>query len=432
MPYVTTPLRRVNLTDKQVVKLKPATGTRYDVHDAQVPGLMVNVTPTGHKAFMFRTRFPGQKHAARRILGEVGAMTIEQARTKARAWLALLGEGIDPSEHERQQQEAARLAELRSRSNTFLSVAEAYFAHIRSEKRVKADIIARVVRKEFVSRWSERLIYDITQQDVAVVITDAKKRGAPSQAHTLFEYARSIWRWAIETGAYGLETSPTDKLRARSLIGSKKMRQRVLTDDELRTFWSATGTVFKPPYPWSALYQLLLLTGQRLSDVSDATWSEFDISKRLWIIPAARYKSSVPQLVPLTDEMIAILQELPRFKSGEHLFSASYGKSPVKNFAKPKMKLDAAMQVSDWVVHDIRRTVRSHLSALPVEQHVRERVIGHGPKGLQRVYDRYEYLDEKRRCLELWQTRLSGILSPTPDNITDLNKARKQRGTAQA
>lgn len=417
-------LRRVVLTDKKVAALKPAkAGTRYDTYDALMPNLAVRVTDKGAKSFILRTRYPGHKHAARRALGVVGAMSVEQARATAGEWHALLEKGTDPTQFARQQAERARLAALRSKANTFLSVAEAYFAHVRSEGLVKAKVIERVVRKEFISRWAERVIHEVSQRDVAEVINAAKLRGSPSQAHTLFEYSKSLWRWAIETGAYGLDTSPVDRLRAKSLIGAKKPRQRVLSDLELRSLWAATAD---EGYPWQPLYKLLILTGQRLSDVADASWSEFDLKQRLWTIPPERFKSSVPQVVPLTNEMLAILNEIPRFNSGEFLFSASWGKTPVAGFSKPKQRLDKRMGVSDWVVHDIRRTVRSHFSALPVEQHVRELTIGHALKGLNKVYDRYEYLDERRRCLELWQRRLTGILNPTPDNVTRLPTRKRK------
>ena len=415
-------LRRVALTDARIKSLKPAKpGQRYDVLDALMPGLSVRVTDTGNKTFMFRTRYPGSEHSSRRALGKVGAMLVEQARAKARDWHQLLDKKIDPV----WQAEQDRLAALRSQQHTFLSVAEGYFAHTKSEGLAKARIIEREIRKEFVPLWAARPIHEITQQDVAAVINAAKARGSPWQAHTLFERAKSLWGWAIQTGAYGLTSSPTDRLRAKALIGTKKPRQRVLSDDELRALWQATG---EEAYPWQPLYRLLVLTGQRLSDVSDASWPEFDLKQRLWTIPPERFKSDVPQVVPLTNEMLAILAELPRFNSGQFMFSASWGKTSVKNFSKPKLRLDARMPANTkpWVVHDIRRTVRSHLSALPVEQHVRELVIGHAMRGLHRVYDRYEYIDEKRQALELWQLRLRAIVSPPPDNVTRLPTRKRK------
>jgi hypothetical protein len=128
--------------------------------------------------------------------------------------------------------------------------------------------------------------------------------------------------------------------------------------------------------------------------------------------------------------MLALLEDITRFDSGDFLFSASWGRTPVANFSKPKLRLDARMQktlpkLPDWVVHDIRRTVRSQLSALPVEQHVRELVIGHAKPGLHKVYDLYQYVDEKRTALELWQAKLRDIVQPAPDNVTKL-RARKK------
>jgi len=164
------PLRE-KLTDARVRALKPAKqGSRYDVLDALVPGLAVRVTDTGNKTFMFRTRYPGEQHSSRRALGKVGALNVEQARTKARDWHQLLDKQIDPL----WQAEQERLAKLRAESHTFLAVSEAYFAHIKSEGLVKAKIIERVVRKEFVSRWAARAIHDINQHDVAEVINQAK------------------------------------------------------------------------------------------------------------------------------------------------------------------------------------------------------------------------------------------------------------------
>jgi integrase len=417
-------LSRIVLTDNKIARLKPAKpGTRYDVLDALMPNLLVRVTDTGSKAFVFRTRYPGKRNPSRRVLGKVGAMGIERARIEARKWHELLASHTDPAWAAEQE----RLTALRSRSNTFLSVCEAYFAHMQSEGFKKAKVYEREIRKEFESQWAARPIHDITQHDLAAVINSIKARGSPGQARELLIRAKTLWRWAIGCGAYGLTVSPTDRLGTKALVGAKRSRSRVLSDAELRTLWDATGA---ERYPWQPLYRLLLLTGQRLSDVSDARWSEFDFDKRLWIIPPERYKTGAAQVVPLTAEMVALLDALPRFDSGDYLFSAKWGRAPVAGFTKPKQRLDAFMkrslpQLPAWVVHDIRRTVRSHLSALPVEQHVRELTIGHAQRGLHKVYDLYEYADEKRKALELWQARLRDIVEPAPDNVTRLRARRR-------
>ena len=240
---------RVVLTDKKVARLKPAKrGQRYDVLDALVPNLLVRVTDTGSKAFVFRTRFPGSRNPKRRVLGKVGAMEIGQARAKARKWHELLADHIDPA----WQAEQERLALLRSQAHTFLSVAEAYFAHIKSEGFKKAKTHEREIRKEFVARWSARPINDITQDDLAAVINSIKQRGSPGQARELFGRAKALWRWAIGCGAYGLTASPADRLGSKALVGTKKSRSRVLNDQELRALWQALEA---EQYPWQPLYR---------------------------------------------------------------------------------------------------------------------------------------------------------------------------------
>ena len=85
--------------------------------------------------------------------------------------------------------------------------------------------------------------------------------------------------------------------------------------------------------------------------------------------------------------------------------------------------------VSDWVIHDLRRTMRTRLSALPVQDLVRELVIAHAKPGLHKVYDQHAYQNEKRQCLELWEARLLSIVEPRPGDITDLAEAREFRAT---
>jgi hypothetical protein len=138
---------RLKLTDKKLAAFKSARlGTRRDYLDALMPGLLVRVTDKGSKTFMLRARYPGSPNSSRRALGKVGALSVTTARDKARKWHELLDQGTDPA----WQAEQDRLALLRSQDNAFLSVAEAYFAHIKSEGFKKAKVHEREIRKEIV------------------------------------------------------------------------------------------------------------------------------------------------------------------------------------------------------------------------------------------------------------------------------------------
>jgi len=416
-----------HLTDRTLKALKPAESAKpYDVYDADFPGFGVRVSETGRKTFVLVARYPGSKNPTRRALGQYGPLTLEKARQTARKWREMVLNGIDPAGAE----ETARLAALRRQENSFATVAEEFFKRHLSKTRKGAEV-ERDMRREFVDRWAARPITDITRHDVMAVIDAAVDRGSPYQGHNLLGYVRRLFNWAIARGTYGLESSPCDRMKPKDVIGPKSARTRVLTDDEWRAFWEASEGL---GYPYGPLFRLLALTGQRKSEVADAQWSEFDLGKKLWTIPAERMKADAVHVVPLTAEVIEILESLPRFKSGEYLFSSTFGKKPVNGFSKAKEKLDEAMlaemrsrlgakaKLPPFVIHDIRRTMRTGLSALPVPDLVRELVIAHTKPGLHKVYDLHAYEAEKRHALELWAAKLRSIVNPLAGNVVNFEK----------
>jgi integrase len=407
---------RRNLTDRGLRALakKPAKpGTTYDVADSVVGGLRVRVSETGRLTFVLLGRFGGSSNPTRRALGTYGELTLEQARTKAREWLGMIGCGIDPAVAAERERQAA----LRTQANTFGSVAEEYIAR-KIAKTAKARASELEIRNELIARWEERPIADITRHDVIRMAEEIGER-APYQAHNVFGHCRALFNWAIARGVYGLETSPCDRLKPADMIGRKEARSRVLSDDELRALWKATGAL---DYPYGPLFRLLALTGQRKSEVAEARWSEIDLQAKRWVIPAERMKADAPHVVPLSDAAMEVLRGLPRFARGDCLFSTTFGARPVNGFSKAKDRLDAAIAAElgaappPFVLHDIRRTVRTRMSAF-TSSDVAELVIAHTRPGLRKVYDLHAFEDEKREALDKWAARLRSIVEPAPPNV---------------
>ena len=179
-----------------------------------------------------------------------------------------------------------QVAAARKRANSFAAVFEDFVNEKLAGERQGRDV-ERDMRKEFLSVWVKRPIAGITRDDVLIVIRAVKQRGAPSLARNLLGYARRFFDWAIEQHAYGIEVNPCVGLKPTRIVGEKRARDRILTDDELFAFWRATGHM---GYPAGPLYRLLILTGLRLNEVADAKWSEFDLRNGVWIVPAARMK----------------------------------------------------------------------------------------------------------------------------------------------
>ena len=160
----------------------------------------------------------------------------------------------------------------------------------------------------------------------------SQDRDAPYQARNVLAHVKTFFGWAIEHGYGGIETSPCDRIKPSRLIGPASPRQRVLSDIEIAAFWRATGRM---GYPIGALFQMLLLTGQRRSEVAEARWCEFDLRNQLWTVPPERFKSDSTTRVPLSADVLALLKTLPRWK-GDFLFSSTGGKKPVNGFSKAK------------------------------------------------------------------------------------------------
>jgi integrase len=322
-------------------------------------------------------------------------MSLAEAREEARRWRGLLAQGKDP------QVEAERAR--RQMRVTFGAVCEDYFLDIKRRRLRRAHETEREMRRELVSKWGSRAITDIDKADVLAIVGAILERGKPAQAHHVFSYISRLFGWALER-EYGLDRSPCDRLKPSRIIGAQKPRVRVLTDAELRALWHVCPQL---GYPVGPMIRLLLLTGQRRSEVAEARWSE--IVDDLWMIPPDRMKMEAAHVVPLVPEMRALIDELPR--RGDHLFSFN-GRTPVAGFSKMKAVIDALMpaKTPHWVLHDLRRTCRSHWSAIPVSDIVKELLLAHAKQGLVRVYDQFQYEQEKKQLLQLWSERLLRIV----------------------
>lgn len=438
---------RVLLTDNKLKGLKKAPkGTRYQIMDQRVPGFGVRVTDTGAASFILRTRFPaGGKSASRRELGRVGVMSLADAREKANAWLRLIEKEIDPAVEEERQRTAARV----KMANTFSAAAEDFIKEKLPGER-KGKEIEQDIRRDLIPAWGALPIADITEGHVLTVVKAKKRagRGAGAAARNLFALVKRFFRWAIAQRVYGLEKSPCDGIQIGLVLGDIGKRQgRSLSDLELFAYWRAAKRM---PYPFGPAYRLLALSALRLNEAARASRPEFNFAEDVWVIPAERMKGknagkkqARAHEVPITAEIRELVDGLPKFKKGKYLFSTTAGEKPCHIGSKVKAELDRRMLSTlralarkrgetpadvkwrHFVNHDVRHTIRSHLSTLKVAEEVREAVLAHVRPGIKGVYDHHEYFDEKKEALQLWATRLKSIVEPpTGDNVVSLASAR--------
>ncbi len=464
------PPKRGNFTDRWIDRsLQPLRAEGYVVFEAF--GLGITVAPSGKKTFVLQTRYPGQRVQARRALGTFPDLRLKDARVKAGVWRKLIQSGVDPADAAREKAEAAaeeRRARALQDETKFAAVAEMYIAdHLQGQRRAKTS--AGEIRKHLVEAWGTRPVASIAPRDVKALIVTIKSV-APYAARNVFGHARTLFKWAVHNDL--LAVSPVASLEQRWVLSGAKIgpRQRVLNDSELAAFWRAAGRL---GYPFGPFYRLLLLTGVRVRELAGAKWSELhpEVRKairdaartgaavdwdsvpaaaKLLTVPRERFKSDTEHTVPLSDDALAIFASLPRFSGGEYIFTTTGGVKPINGNSKAKARLDRLMlrylkaaarlsgespegvTLAPYIIHDLRRVVRSNLSALDVEDHISEMVLGHGRKGLQRIYDLHKYLPQQRQALELWAAKLHSIVTPQPpapttaDNVVNLPRQRKR------
>jgi integrase len=426
------------LTDAKVRALSAAAeGKRYEVQDALMPGLIVRVTDKGTKSVMIKFRPPGSKNPVRRLIGVHGRVLIDPAREVARSWAEMVRNGRDPKDELARQKRSAAT----ERENTFEHVANDWLTRHVSKLR-QAHEFRRQVTRELIPAWGDRPVTEINRDDVVRLVEGIADRGAKYVAHAVYGTIRSLFSWAVMRGTYGLKFSPCEqppRIRIAKLIGPRKSRQRALTDAEIRAYWLGANDL---GYPSGAYLKLLLLTAQRRNEVSDARWSEFNFDKALWTIPAARFKTGREVLVPLSGAAVELLKSLPRFKSGDYVFSSSYGVRPINSFGYMKstmldkfmlMHLQAeacergddadGIVIPQWGLHDLRRTARSRMSKLRIPFEVAESCLGHVMRGIHGVYDVHDYLDEKRDAFERWAAHVRSVVEPPPSNVVPLRAA---------
>jgi integrase len=420
------------LTDRKVQSLKAAPkGKRSQIMDGLVPGFGVRVTDRGVKTYIFQARFPGSTNQARREIAKVDAITLEAARAKARDWGMLIKQGVDPAQIE----ERARDEQAQNRVNTFGGIMNDYFDRKLARQRSGAAFRKRIEKNQ-LPIFKDIPIAGITDLDILAKVVNPRVVKTPAMARQLFNDLGGFFSWVIDQRIYGLKANPCAVIRISKIVGKIVPRQRVLNDDELRAAWIAACRL---PYPVGPYYRGLILTALRARELLNTDRTEWNLRSNSWewTIPAVRMKGKLAHVVPVTADLHELVYEAcPR---GKFLFSYDEGEKPMRLSVDMKTQLDAEMirvlreiavergddpedvVLAHFTNHDIRRTVRSRLSRIKgISVEAKEAMLAHVKPNIQRVYDTYEYLSEKREAMELWAARLREITTPPPDNVIKL------------
>jgi integrase len=394
-----------HISDLGVKALKPR-AARYEKPIGN--GLYVVVQPSGVKSFALRYRFAGKT----RKLTMPGGLSLAAARKAAADALYKVDQGRDPAVARQQQKAQQQLAN----ADTFGAVAAEYLRRegktLRSVERRRSTLDRLVIPV-----LGDRPIGEIKRSEIVRLLDQVEETSGPSSADDCLAFIRKICNWhATRSDDF---RSPIIRGMARTKP-AERARSRILNDDELRAVWN---TAASQPGAFPALLQFLLLTAGRRNECRNMVWVEIDGAD--WTLPAARNKTKVDLVRPLSDAALALLKRVPRIDAGPFVFTTT-GRRPIGGLERYKKRFDEACGVTGWTLHDLRRTARSLMSRAGISPDHAERCLGHIIGGVRGVYDRHEYHAEKLQAYEALAALIERIVHPSA-NITELPAAKKSR-----
>lgn len=389
-------MARTRLTSIAVEKVAAPSSGRIELHDTEVPGLVLRVSASGSKSWSLTYRFKGV--LTRLTLGQWPGLSLREARERAREARGTIQRGVDPAQERKAAEREQRL--------TFSACVDDYIAkyakpHQRTWKKTQS-----IMRRLAVAAWGDVPVRDIRRRDV-VDLLDALSARTPYQANHLRCYLSHFFKWLMEREI--IEASPLTGVAPRL---KPQPRSRVLSDAEIAALWHATQQLGGP---FGAATRLLLLTGMRRQEASALRWDELDGD---WAaMPASRMKNGRDFRAPLSSAAKAIVESMP--KMGAHVFTTT-GKTPISGWGKVKERLDHVMvaelgePVADWRLHDVRRTVASGLARLGYRTEIIKRVLAHVAATsdiTSTVYVWHQFDEEALEAVNRWAVHVARVAS---------------------
>jgi integrase len=409
--------KAAKLTDIAIRNYKPGE-KRQEISDGAARGLYLIVQPSGFKGFATRYEINGK--SVKISHGEYGKVSLSAARKLNADVLHEVKQGNNP----RIAKQKAKAKRKAIEADTFAALVERYF-QIECGLRRGGDTLTFSPNHRTAARrladlerlvlpvLGKRPVSEIRRSEVVAVLDTIELEQGPVMADRTLGYVRRIFNWhAARSDDF---RSPVVRGMTRTKSG-ERARQRILTDDEIRKVW------VDAPGPFPALIKFLLLVCPRRDEAARMTWDE--VKDGVWELPAARNKTKLPLARPLSSAALAVIESQRRDDGSRYVFTND-GKTPFQDFTRSKKEFDVATGVSDYVLHDLRRSSRSLLSRAQVSERVAELCLGHVIGGVKGVYDRHSYFHEKQDAYDKLAALIERIANPPEGNVTPLRKNKR-------
>lgn len=364
----------------------------------------------------------GKSHEINALL-DGGVMSLAQARLVAAEWKQLRRAGRDPAA-EREEIKAAEQKQLDDeKAQPTVAEAAALFFKKNIEGKRSANHVKYRLDRLSSSSIGNKKIREVTRQNIISVfekIAEGQKEGKTAKllAGEVLTTAKRLWRYA-EAHEW-ITQSCIATLQRKDFDAAYKPRQVRLRLDEIAELWRALVDPFRcksDPVSIAAI-KLIILTGQRESEVAEAEWNEFDMDAGIWYIPAHRTKMERSHRVHLAPQSVAVLDAIrPITGKSKFVFLSPlkenqpiWGRS-LNNALGTMFRNGHLPKVTPCHIHDLRRSLISGLPDLGFAAHIGHKIANHQLQGVFAIYNHAEYMAERKAALYLWGEQIEKLAS---------------------
>lgn len=431
------------LSFRAIEVMKPSDSDKAD--NGVNRGLRVTCGKTGKKTFFYRYTSPVTNKLIQISLGVFPAVSLEQARIKLRELKLIRQQGRCPATEAR----AAALElkqQIKNESElgkfTFQAMIELYLQNLIEDQRLPNGTIKSGARKkkgqaevrrtlycDAVPMLGDRLVRDVSRQDIIDLIMSIIKRGANVQAGNVLREVLAAYEYSIGVGKFD-DKFINPALQAKVSLARTKVKltskkgSRFFSNDELKIFlnWLPTS---KFTDVQKNILRMTLWTGCRTGEICEAAWRDIDLDEGVFHIRES--KTEVVREVQLPRQCITFLKE-NKIGNELYLFPSQRTGKPIKQKQLTEatwvMRCGNVMiDLPHWTPHDLRRTVRTGLSRLQCPSEVAESILGHTKKALVGTYDLHQYTEQSREWLQRWADHLDALLRATKPIATSYQDA---------
>lgn len=380
----------------------------------------------------FRYRFQGAQRAVR--LGSYSTLSLAKARDEAKLQAAKVALGHDVAgEKQERKRDAKAKIEAEKLAVTVSQLCDEYFERMILGRLKHPNIVRARIEKDIRPAIGSLKVEDVKPRHIDDLLKPIVKRGAPTIANDVLRWLKRIFNYAIKR--HMIEYNPAAAFDLSDAGGQEKGRERWLKRDELVKLFAAMREAKGFSVENYLTIKLLLLLAVRKSELIAAPWHEFDLDKGVWKLPDERTKTNAGIDIPLSEAAVECLRELERLACGSKwvLPARKMQERMIPHIAESTLSVALAKVkhgLEHFTVHDLRRTARTHFEALGITPYIAERCLNHKIKGVEGIYNRHDYFEERKAALNAWASLLAQLEKGDADKVVPIKRGIQSKKSA--